>query len=151
VLDRLTHFELLDVDARADEETIQRAFHAVAWRVHPDRHRSALTARQHEQLTLVYAQIAEAYRVLRDGALRAAYLKELARKHRDTGGAKPIGDPDAALELLSPKGQRLYRRAMASLRTRDVTSAMLNLKMALRSDPTSSLLRETLADLRRSK
>jgi curved DNA-binding protein CbpA len=89
VLGGMDHFELLDVEPDAGDPAIQRAFHGMAAALHPDRHRRELTAEQHERLTIVYARIAEAYRVLRDPALRDGYLREAARQiaERETGAA----------------------------------------------------------------
>ena len=156
-LDRLDHFELLDVPADAGPLTIQDAFHHMASNLHPDLYRRVLRAEDHERLTIVYARIAEAYRVLRHTGHRRAYLKDVARKLEDRAArpapavdARPVardrGD-DVAVARLSPKAQRLYRRAQTSLRMKDIASAKLNLRMALAIDPKSALLREALADL----
>ena len=138
----LDHFDLLDVAAGAGDAEIQAAFHRIAGGIHPDRHRDSLTPEQRERLTVVYARIAEAYRVLRDPDARDRYLRSMARKER-AGETRPPPASDA-LAVLSPKAQRLYNRARAALRTGDRTSAVLNLKMALRLHPTSELLREAL-------
>jgi DnaJ-class molecular chaperone len=140
-LDRLTHFELLDVERTADGDAIQRAFHRIAARMHPDRHRAHITPAQHERLNIVYGRIAEAYRVLRSDLARQQYLAQLAASDGTQG---TVGGEDAA-RLLGPKAQRLYRRAQAELRRGDVASAVLNLKMALRADPGSALLVQALA------
>jgi curved DNA-binding protein CbpA len=145
-LDKLTHFELLDLQPDASEDAIQRAYHEVAGRMHPDRHRSELSREQYDRLNIVYGRITEAYRVLRDGRERETYVKNLLRD----GGAENVGgDEKSALKLLSPKAQRLYRRAKAALRTGDKTSAVLNLKMALRGHPNSALLKQALSDAMR--
>lgn len=136
----LDHFRLLDVSTRATGEQIQSAFHRVAGGIHPDRHRAQLSPEQRERLTVVYARIAEAYRVLRDPEARERYLRQLTARGEAGEGAAAL-DPVA---ILSPRAQRLYGRAMASLRTGDRTSAVLNLKMALRLHPTSEVLREAL-------
>lgn len=143
VLDCLDHFELLDVDADADAAAIQAAFHAVAATLHPDRHRD-LSVRDRERLTIVYARIAEAYRVLRDPATRDQYLREEARK-RQAAADRPRRDTEG-LELLSPMAQKHYRRARAALATGDRASAILNLRMALSHNPQSSLLRDALRE-----
>jgi curved DNA-binding protein CbpA len=75
----LDHYDLLDVAADAGDEEIQDAFHGMAAALHPDRHRRELTAEQLERLTIVYARIAEAYRVLREPMLRQVYLRDMAR------------------------------------------------------------------------
>lgn len=148
VLGELDHFELLDVQADAGPLTIQEAFHHMASNLHPDLYRRMLRAEDHERLTIVYARIAEAYRVLRHAGYRRAYLKDAARK-LDEQPAKPAasGGVDSAVARLSPKAQRLYRRAQAALRMKDFASAKLNLRMALALDPRSALLREALAEL----
>jgi curved DNA-binding protein CbpA len=146
VLERLTFFELLDVRPNASADEIQRAYHGVAGRMHPDRHRSELSPQQYERLNIVYGRITEAYRVLRNPTERDRYARELTRE----AGANVGGDEQTAIKLLSPKAQRLYRRAKASLRTGDRTSAVLNLKMALRDNPGSALLRDALAEAKKS-
>lgn len=145
VLDDLDHFELLDVDADSDGAAIQAVFHTMAAALHPDRHRRELSTADRERLTLVYARIAEAYRVLRDPAEREAYLRDAARADAEVdANGSPEPDEDSQLALLSPKAQRLYRRAEAALRTGDRASALLNLRMALARHPQSVTLREAL-------
>ncbi|RMH38998.1 MAG: hypothetical protein D6689_17930 [Deltaproteobacteria bacterium] len=144
VLRELSFFELLDVSPDATGDEIQAAYHAVAARMHPDRHRAELTAAQYERLNIVYGRIAEAYRVLRDPRERDRYTRELASR-ADAAGA---GEAEAVW-LLSPKAQAHYRRAQAALRTGDRASAILHMKMALRASPGSALLRAALADLER--
>lgn len=143
---RLDHFDLLDVGASASDAEIQSAFHRIAGGIHPDRHRGGLSADQRERLTVVYARLAEAYRVLRDPEARDQYLRAMARRR----GAAEIGPPPAGapVSMLSPKAQRLYRRAQTALRTGDKTSAMLNLKLALKLHPTSELLKDALRQMR---
>lgn len=143
-LDRLSHFEILDIDADASEHDIQEAFHRLAGRLHPDRYRLALGAADYERLTIVYGRLAEAYQILRDHGRRKKYLQEMARDRPQE--AEGEMDVESALALLSPKAQRLYRRAQAALRTNDVASAILNLRMALARDKNSALLREALAE-----
>lgn len=143
VLSKMDHFELLDVDADASLETIQKAFHAMASALHPDRHRNSLSSAEREGLTIVYAKIAEAYRVLRNPTERDAYLKQAARhKARQASSAPKALSTEDSLSLLSPKAQKLYRRARASLRTGDKTSAKLYLKMALSQHPQSTFLKD---------
>jgi curved DNA-binding protein CbpA len=148
VLDKLDYFELLDVRADADADQITEAFHAVAGGIHPDRLRKSLSAEQKERLTIVYARIAEAYRVLRDPGLRDAYVRDQARVRPDVAGE--VLDLSTQLAQLSPKAQTLYRKAQAALRTGDRTSAVLNLRMALSRHPQSSLLRDALARAQQS-
>ena len=59
------HYEILQVSARADQDTIQRVFRHLAKRFHPDNAHTGDAAR--------FALVMEAFRVLSDAALRAAY------------------------------------------------------------------------------
>jgi len=147
VLGKLDHFELLDVRSDASEEQIQDAFHHIAGGIHPDRLSTSLTPIQKERLTIVYARIAAAYRILREPVEREKYLREELRKRKGApaGAREESLDPAVQVALLSPKAQRLYRRADAALRTGDRTSAVLNLRMALAKHPQSTLLKEALA------
>lgn len=149
-LDRLDHFELLDVAVSASSKDIQSAFHAMAAGLHPDRHRNSLSPEQHEKLVTVYARIAEAYRVLRDPAYKDAYLKKAARDCDESGPVanKSTAGGETSLALLSPKAQQLYRRGIAAQRTGDAASANLNLRMALARHPQSVFLKEALRGLK---
>lgn len=146
VLSELDHFELLDVAWDADAARVREAFHEMAAGLHPDRHRRSLTSEQYERLTIVYARIAEAYRVLRSDDHRKAYLEAQLRKAAPTSersrAARPSVSPE--LSMLSPKAQQLYRRAQAALSTGDRASAALNLRMALRMHPHSDFLKQAL-------
>jgi len=149
VLAKLDHFEALDVPADAGPVTIQDAFHHMASNLHPDLYRRQLSAADLERLTIVYGRIAEAYRVLRNPDHRRDYLaREADKRNRgktETDDVKTGGN--SAVARLSPKAQRLYRRAQTSLRMKDIASAKLNLRMAIALEPKSALLREALADL----
>jgi len=148
-LQELSHFEMLDIAPGASADDIQRAYHVVAARMHPDHHRAHLTAEQYERLNIVYGRITEAYRCLRNPRERQAYEEQLATQNEAPAAAARGGD--AAVDLLSPKAQRLYRRAQAALRTGDHASALLNLRMALRAAPDSALLKSKLAEIRAGK
>lgn len=144
-LEKLSHFDLLDIRPDASESAIQDAFHQMAQRLHPDIYRTKLSGTNHERLTIVYARIAEAYRALRTEEAREEYLRRAKRDQEE--GRGPSGSTRDAVALLSPKAQRLYRRAMSAKQTGDLTSARLNLKMAIAMAPKSALLREELAKL----
>jgi DnaJ-class molecular chaperone len=143
-IERLTHFELLDINSTAGDHEIREAFHQMASRLHPDLYRSGITERDHERLNIVYGRIAQAYMILRDPDERKKYVRTLAREKPAV--AEGQSDLASAVALLSPKAQRHYRRAEAALRTGNKASAVLSLRMALASDPKSSFLREQLAN-----
>lgn len=57
---------------QAEEEEIKRAYRRLVLRLHPDRSASDPTANE------AFQRVQEAYRVLRDGTLRAEHDKTLA-------------------------------------------------------------------------
>lgn len=67
------HYRALNVDSTADDTTIKAAFRRLALRYHPDRARSARTARR-------FRAIREAYDVLSDPERRRQY-DEVYRAH----------------------------------------------------------------------
>ena len=75
------YYRVLGVDVTADEATIKGAFRRLALRHHPDRAKSARTARR-------FQQIREAYEVLSDQERRRAY-DEL---YRTQTALRPVSD-----------------------------------------------------------
>ncbi|MEZ4473400.1 MAG: response regulator [bacterium] len=74
-LDRLSYYELLELDADADEGAIRRAFHARSLVLHPDRYTALRTAWPHayDRINGIYKRFNEASRVLMDAGQRARY------------------------------------------------------------------------------
>jgi DnaJ-class molecular chaperone len=138
-LGELNHFELLEVPLDAADAAIQKAFHALAARLHPDRHRVKLSAADLERVVIVYGRVAEAYRVLREPATRLAYRQTLAVGEAPGGAAASLETPK-----MGPRAQRFFSRAQAALRTGDTKSALLNLKLALAAEPANGFLRVAL-------
>jgi len=115
--------QLLEIDARAGAEAAQAAFHEIARMAHPDLHRHSLTAEELELVATAYARVAAAYQDLRD--------------------ASRPGAPGA----MSPKALLYYRKAELCLRRGELRGALLQLKMAIASDPRSAFLRTALAEV----
>ncbi len=136
-IDELSHFDLLEVHRDADAKDIREAFYRKASTLHPDLYRLRISAEDHDRLTAVYARIANAYLVLRDPGARATYVRRMDESTQ----------PRELEAALPPKARTLYRRARASLRMGDHTSAVLNLRMAVAAAPKSTLLRAVLNDV----
>ena len=67
-----THYEVLQVRANADAEVIEAAFKRLAAKYHPDRNPAADATRRMQQLN-------DAFRILKDPRLRAAYDQQRRR------------------------------------------------------------------------
>lgn len=131
--DGRSHAEWLELPATAAPTAAQGAYHAIARTRHPDLFRRALSERELDRLTRMYARVSNAYAALR--------VAEVAAKPAPS--AAPI-DPTKAMNA---RALVLYRRAEGALRTGDRAAARLNIKMAIAADPASALLRGALAEL----
>ena len=77
-----THYEVLGVTRSAPSEEIKRVYYSHARRLHPDRFRRDADEETRQRIDAAFARIAQAYDVLKDAALRAAYDLKLAKKNQ---------------------------------------------------------------------
>ena len=75
-----THYEVLGVARSASADDIKRVYYSHARRLHPDRFRRDADEETRQRTDAAFARIAQAYDVLRDATLRAAYDIKLAKK-----------------------------------------------------------------------
>lgn len=147
--------QILEIAPGSGPEVAQEAFHKIARMAHPDLHRRRLTADELELVTTAYARAAAAYQELRGrrSAARIPPVREAAPPPASPQARAPIPTPAAAGEPVNP-AQRMssralvhYRKAELSLRRGDLTGAVLQLKMAIASDPQSQFLRSALVEV----
>ena len=157
--------EILEIAADAGAEAAQAAFYKVARLAHPDLHRTALTPEELELVTTAYARAAAAYQELRGSRISTARMKpvrepgsspavaitEVIPTPATPNKAVPVSDELPAVPsgtpAMSSKALVHYRKAELSLRRGDLVQAVLQLKMAIASDPQSSFLRTALAEV----
>ena len=150
-LDLFSYYQLLDVEPTASPMDIKERFYEKAAWLHPDRHHGQLQDRVHAHLVVVYARIAEGYRVLSNPQRRAGYDKLLSNgKLRATVIEKEI-ERDPELDLESPQARKFYKMAVEALKKSDKRSADMYLGFALQSEPDSPMLKALLADVRKKK
>ena len=156
-----TSHQILDIAPGSGPEVAQEAFHRIARMAHPDLHRRTLPPDELELVTTAYARAAAAYQELR-GLRSTTRLRPL----RDDAPAPAV--PTTVVIPTSPSANRAvampdelagpvprmaskalvhYRRAELALRRGDLTGAVLQLKMAIASDPQSAFLRSALAEV----
>lgn len=113
VLDSTSYYDLLGILEIADETAIQRAFHEFSQSFHPDGHRQA-GPEIREAVTTIFKRGAEAYRVLRDPQMRAAYDLALAqgalRYSRASGSRDSRGAKSGLESICSSPGGKLHAR-----------------------------------------
>lgn len=162
--------QILEIASDAGVDAAQDAFHKIARMAHPDLHRT-LAPEELELVTSAYARAAAAYQELRKQAkgtstsrmrpvragtepptVSAAPAKAgvakttgaIAASHARTTGSVERINPSQAM---TSKALIHYRKAELALRRGDLTAAILQLKMAIASDPQSAFLRTALSEV----
>ncbi len=160
---------LLEVHEQSTAEQVQQAFHKIARTAHPDLHRHGLTPEELELVTSAYAAVAGAYAQMRSMCLQTQRMRPLP-KNEDSSpppprtaspAARPVQAPPSdipasaagaapsqnAAQSMSPKALLYYRKAELCLKRGDLKGAILQLKLACATDPTSGFLRTALAEV----
>ena len=133
--------QILELPSTATLEHAQTAFHKIARTAHPDLHRAHVTVEELELITTAYATSAAAYQQYRSQTLETTRLQPL--KGATAGGAPKTG----VQSQMSSRALVYYRKAELALKRGDLNSALLQLKMAIASDPQSPFLRTALVEV----
>ncbi len=149
-----TAHQLLEVKTDATFEQVQDAFHTIAKLAHPDLCRHALGPEDLETVTLAYSRVTGAYQELRTQLLPSRRPVPPAPPARvsETTPLPHTPGPDKAVSVgaatqMSSKALVHYRKAELALRRGDLKGALLQLKMAIASDPQSTFLRTALSEV----
>lgn len=155
-------YMILEIAAGAGVDVAQEAFHKIARLAHPDLHRTVLTPDELELVTTAYARAAAAYQAIRTQRTPNPRGGETTEQRPAagpmtipipsspiSGKAVPVQDapPVNLAQAMTSKALLYYRKAELALRRGDLTGALLQLKMAIASDPQSQLLRSALAEV----
>ena len=145
-LDTMSYHQLLDVDASAPREVIEQAYYRRARNIHPDRHTYEMDPLRQRALVRLYARFSEAFRVLRDPALRAAYEVELAagRKRLGTDAEQALLLQDAAPDPRTPHGSKLLETARSLIASGNVAAGRAQLQLAAQFEPDSAAIKRAL-------
>ena len=136
--------ELLEIEATATTEEAQRAFHAIARMAHPDLHRATLTPDELELVTTAYAIVAGAYQGFRTGPATPQAPAREAPVRTARSGPAPAA---TATQNMSPRAQLYYRKAELALKRGDLKGAVLQIKLAIATDPQSAFMRAALTEV----
>ncbi len=147
-------YQILEIAADAGRDVAQEAFHKIARLAHPDLHRMALSPDELELVTTAYARAAAAYQEFRGprpATARADVIPISASPNRAaTVPAVPAvsdNQPVNPAQAMTSRALIYYRKAELCLRRGELTGAVLQLKMAIASDPQSQFLRSALAEV----
>jgi hypothetical protein len=158
-----TAYQILEVAAGSTMEAAQEAFHKIARLAHPDLHRTTLSPDELELVTQAYSRAAAAYQEIRVQKRTTTKMIPLQRPADPTkvqqttviptspSPNKAVPMPDAQpinpVQAMTSKALIYYRKAELCLRRGELTGAVLQLKMAIASDPQSPFLRSALAEV----
>lgn len=152
-------YMILEIAAGAGPDVAQEAFRKIARMAHPDLHRTVLSADELELVTTAYARAAAAYQEIRSQRVPTTRMQVMpeapeavpeATPSPRGGGRAPASAGDVPVnpaQAMTSKALLYYRKAELALRRGDLTGALLQLKMAIASDPQSQLLRSALAEV----
>jgi CheY-like chemotaxis protein/tetratricopeptide (TPR) repeat protein len=102
-----TYFHALGLDVAADGDEVERAYHEVASRFHPDGFAEYEVGDLADLLSAVQDKVSAAYRVLSNVEKRRSYLSFLLLRFELTGARHPGIDVDAEIAL--KRGERALR------------------------------------------
>lgn len=156
--------EILELRPDSSAEDAQAAFHKIARVAHPDLHRNGLTPEELELVTSAYGIAAGAYQTFRNQTMMTMRMKPLKPEDLAAAaiGSKPgpvaagptstpptgVPTPSAgANQQMNSRALVYYRKAEIALRRGDLKGALLQIKMAIASDPSSAFLRTALAEV----
>jgi curved DNA-binding protein CbpA len=143
-LDQTDYYRVLGMSSAATELEIRDAYYKLAARLHPDIHGEGVDEAFRQRLTTVFSRVVEAYRVLSDPVRRREYDKTLAAGSlRMAAGAKI--QPRVEQRLADAHAQKFYLLARQAMDSGDARAAVMNLRIALSTEPDSPILRAALA------
>jgi hypothetical protein len=156
-------YQILEIADGSGLDVAQEAFHRIARMAHPDLHRTVLTPAELELVTTAYGRAAAAYQEIR--RLPSARMRPIPglgsnpelvppRPRSPTSPGPKLAPPDPPVyqpvnpaQAMTSRALLYYRKAELGLRRGDLTGAILQLKMAIASDPQSQFLRSALAEV----
>lgn len=152
-LDRLTYYELFEVDSEVDEDTLRQAFHRLSLVLHPDRYGRLRASWPHayDRINQIYKRLNEAWRVLMDPGLRARYNLGLQQRG-DLRLAKSRQSRREEKELAMCRTEAAREKVAQSLDLRgvgDLESAEEPLAQACALEPDNAELAQVLAAVRK--
>lgn len=159
-LETMNYYDVLRVSQDASAKDIQKSFHDLSLRCHPDRFVEE-SPEVGDAAAVVFKKLVEAYNILRRPHLRKRYDEELAKAAG--GGAMP-GTPSAAPKFdehaavqkktfeqrtlymiaKSPRAKQFAAKADRFLEMGKLEEARIQLVTAVQDDPSNTELKERL-------
>src|SRR5512135_302889 len=123
----LNKYELLEIEAGADTETIKKNYYRLAKEFHPDRYFAVTDDSVKAKLTEIFDAITKAYNVLKDEKTREEYFRSLGTgKQKETEPAEDV------------KAEDQFRRGVEEFKKGNFWGAVENFKWATKLMPRSA-------------
>jgi curved DNA-binding protein CbpA len=143
-LEQTDYYRVLGVSSAASELEIRDAYYKLAARLHPDIHGHDSDVDFRVRLTTVFSRVVEAYKVLSERGRRADYDQALAQGMlRMNAGAKIRPRVDDG--IVDANARKFYQLAQKAMADGDGRSALMNLRIAMSSEPDNPVLREAMS------
>lgn len=126
-LDKLSLNELLEIDEKANSETVKKNYYRLAKEFHPDRFFTLADASMKTKLTAVFDAVTNAYDTLKDDKKRAEYYKSLATPEKE------INENDKI------RAEEQFKRGISEFKKGNFWGSIDNFKWAVKMMPKNSL------------
>jgi curved DNA-binding protein CbpA len=141
-LETLNHFEMMGLEPTANEKEIRTIYRDVSKHFHPDRFFNSNNQTLKEMSKRVFKEMVASYLVLKDEVKRKEYLEHLFSSQR-----KKEEKTKATLPK-SPQARRYYDQAVLFLEENNLSSAKLNIQLAVSYEPENYLLQKMLKEIK---
>jgi curved DNA-binding protein CbpA len=119
----MSKYELLEIDAGADTETIKKNYYRLAKEFHPDRYFAVTDDSMKAKLTAIFDAITKAYDTLKDEKTREEYLRAAISPGRGTGPSEEM------------KAEDQFKRGVEEFKKGNFWGAVENFKWATKLSP----------------
>jgi curved DNA-binding protein CbpA len=156
LLDDLDYYRLLLVPRTANAQEIETAFRAQTRALHPDRFFALDEADVKVKAQEIFRRVNEAWRTLKDPALRETYDREIRSKggvrmsteQREHAVEQKRKAQDVGEVARTPNARKHWELALKDLAARNLKGAMLNGEIALKYEPDNRAIAKWLMKVR---
>jgi len=151
LVDELDYYRLLRLKQDCPQEDIGTAFRRESRRLHPDRLAALQDAELKEKANYIFTAVNEAFRTLKDPAVRLQYDQELANGGlRISNTALKKADQtrnadDPAQAATNERSEKFWKLALRAWGEKKYNSCIQNIKFALQFEPDNDTFKEWLA------
>ena len=156
LLDDIDYYRLLLVSRKAALHEIEAAFRAQTKSLHPDHFFALDDAEVKTKAQEIFRRVNEAWRTLKDPALREAYDREIRKKggvrmstaQREQAERAKRQAHDVGEIARTPNGKRHWAMALNDLAAKNLKGAVLNGEIALKYEPDNRAIAKWLMKVR---